>query len=119
MNVLLLLVLLFGIWLAVDAAAGIWQTRNLFFAWQFVGISLTRLPLESFFYAEAEVVPMWSLLLGLLGTCGLLLGLVAAIVSLLTGANAISHYIQTKQERSFWAWLFCHYEIVAEKQPVL
>jgi hypothetical protein len=118
MNVLLVVILLFGIWLALDAAAGIWQTRNLFFAWQFVGISLVRLPLESFFYADAEVVPMWSLLLGLLGTCGLLVGLVAAIVSLLTGVNAISHYLKMKQERNFWAWIFCLYEPVTEKQPV-
>lgn len=118
MNLLLVVVLLFGIWLIVDAAAGIWQTRNLFFAWQFIGISLIRLPLENFYYADAEMVPMWSLLLGLLGTCGLLIGLVAAIISLLTEANAITHYVKAKQGRSFLAWLFCLYQPVPENQPV-
>jgi hypothetical protein len=110
MDILAAVILLIGIWLIVDAVTGIWRTRNLFFAWQFMGISLIRMPLETLYFPETSTVPLWSLLLGLLGTFGLLIGLIAAIISLLTDANAITGYIQAKQGRSLLARLFCSYQ---------
>jgi hypothetical protein len=118
MAALAIVVLLVGIWLVADALVGIWRTRNLFFAWQFLGISFIRMPLETLYFPEAQVVPMWSLLLGLLGTFGLLVGLIAAIISLLTDANAITGYVKAKQERGLLAWLFCIYQPAAEKVPI-
>jgi hypothetical protein len=47
MDTLAIVTLLVSIWLVVDAVLGIWHTRNLFFTWQFIGISLARLPLET------------------------------------------------------------------------
>jgi hypothetical protein len=118
MDTLAIVILLVSIWLVVDAVLGIWRTRNPFFAWQFIGISLARLPLEMLLHPQTQGVPMWSLLLGVLGTFGLLIGLTAAIVSLLTGANAIADYIKVKQERSIIAWLLCLYQPVEQETPV-
>lgn len=118
MDILATILLLFGIWLVVDGLVGLWRTRNLLFAWQFLGISLIRIPLEAIFYPGYEVVPMWSLLLGLLGTFGLVAGLTAAIISLLTDANAIASYIQAKQGRGLLAWLFCLYPRPGSKEKM-
>ncbi len=113
------ILLLIGIWLVLDALAGIWRTRNLFFAWQLVGVSLIRIPLETFVYSGLETVPLWSLLLGLLGTFGLLIGLVAAIISLLTEANAIADYVRVKQNRRLLDRLLCIYPARVEaKMPM-
>lgn len=111
-----IIVVFFSLWLVLDAIVGIWRTRNLFFAWQFVGVSLSRLPLETIYFPDVEIVPLWSLLLGLLGTFGLILGLVAAIISLLTDAQAIRGYIEAKQGRSLWAWLLCIYPTANHKK---
>jgi hypothetical protein len=118
MDTLAIVILLISIWLVADAVIGIWRTRNPFFAWQFIGIGLARLPLEALLHPQTQGAPMWSLLLGLLGTFGLIIGLTAAIVSLLTGTNAIADYIKAKQERSIIAWLLCLYQQVKQETPV-
>jgi hypothetical protein len=115
MDTLAIFVLLIGIWLVVDALIGIWRTRNLFFAWQLIGISFIRMPLEILFHENGGPVPMWSMLLGLLGTFGLIVGLTAATISLLTDARAITNYLQAKQGRGLLRWLLCIYQPAKEE----
>jgi hypothetical protein len=109
MDILAIVILLIGIWLIVDAVIGIWRTRNLFFAWQFIGISFIRMPLEDFAprNLDSSVVEPVA---GLLGTFGLIIGLTAAIISLLTDANAITGYIKAKQGRGLLPGCFCLYQ---------
>ena len=115
MDTLAIFVLLVGIWLVVDALIGIRRTRNLFFAWQLIGISFIRMPLEILFYENGGAVPMWSMLLGLLGTFGLIVGLTTATLSLLTDAGAITSYLQAKLGRGFLSWLLCIYQPAKEE----
>jgi len=115
MDTLAIFILLVGIWLVVDALIGIRRTRNLFFAWQLIGISFIRMPLEILFYENGGAVPMWSMLLGLLGTFGLIVGLTAATISLLTDAGAITNYLQAKLGRGFLSWLLCIYQPAKEE----